>query len=300
MYKGRHIRRRRWWVAGTWALIAALALLLLIPFIEPYRLQVETRELESEQLPVANQALRVVFVSDIHMGGWPFFTAGRLRSLVSDINRQRPDLVLLGGDYASSPEQTLAFLEALPAISANLGIFAVLGETDRPESAADLQTLRDAMKARNITLLVNEAKTVSYGDGRITIAGLDEPQRGRPDLFAVARQVHASDYVILLAHNPSLIEDANKVSDAEGAQDWFDLALFGHTHGNQFFGRFNPLGIAPDVTTASHRKDWVREGRSDILISRGVGTSVLPVRLGCAPMIHRIDIRNPETGRRSN
>ncbi len=291
MYKGRHIRGRKWWVLGTAAAIAAAVLLLLIPFIEPYRLEVEQVELESAQLP-AGHTLWVVFVSDIRMDGWPYFSESRLQGLVNDINRQRPDLVLLGGDYTSSPEQTAEFFRNLPPISATLGVYAVLGEADRPADEDALRELGDVMRAKGITLLVNEVARVPFFEGAVRIAGLDDALAGRPDMTRVSRQVTASEYVILLAHNPSLIESANRASDANGSQDWFDLALFGHTHGNQFFGDLNPLGIGRDVAVASHRKGWIREGRSDILVSRGVGTVGFPVRLGCAPQIHCIGIRS--------
>ena len=67
----------------------------------------------SADLPEAVQPLRVVFVTDIHMGGWPFFSRSRLDGLVAEINRQRADLVLLGGDYAASPEGTMTSSWAL-------------------------------------------------------------------------------------------------------------------------------------------------------------------------------------------
>ncbi len=302
MYRGQHARRRWYWTVLTWAAAAALVLLLLYPFLEPYRLEVEPMTLTSTQLPEFTHGLRIVFVSDIHMGGWPWYHAGRLRGLVSEINRQKPDLVLLGGDYGADPEQTLAFFGQLPAISANLGVYAVLGECDRPAASEEdgglaaaqaVKTLRDVMEARsdNIRLLVNEAVTVPFGSGRIRLVGLDEPQNGSPEVYRTARQVDPADYVILLAHNPSLIEDAIKMD----SRDWFDLALFGHTHGNQFFGSFNPLGLAVDKDNpiaAGHRKGWLREGHNTpILISRGVGTAVLPVRVGCVPQIHRIDVQ---------
>lgn len=294
MYRGRHIRRRRLWVVVTWALIILAAGLLLAPFVEPYRLETEKIRLTSADLPTwleesesaDTHSLRVVFVSDIHQGGWPYYTAGRVQGLVSEINKQKADLVLLGGDYASSPSETIAFFRALPAIKANIGVYAVLGEADRPEDAQGLSELRDVMKSKGITLLVNEVASVPYGMGRVKVAGLDEPQRGEVAISRVAGQVSASDYVILLAHNPSLIDDANRL----GAQDWYDLGFFGHTHGNQFFGNFNPLGIATDVTSSSYRKGWVEGSRNPTLISRGVGTKGLPVRLGCAPQLHVIDI----------
>ncbi len=328
MLKGKHIRHRRRWVIGVWALILVLAGIVLTPFVEPYLVEQEKTELIDAGLPASVQDLRVVYVSDFAQGGWPSMTISRAAGIMRDVNRQIPDLVLLGGDYAASPEGTIAFFEAMPRVSASLGCYAVLGEKDRHISLTDAQKkeilrerdpdgvldetgrqalleeaeeaanaerierLRAVMAAKGITLLVNETASVRYGDGTIVIVGMDEPTYGRPNFTAAARQVTSGQYVILLAHNPSQIEEAIKAADANGAQDWFDLALFGHTMGNQFFGGFNPLGIAADVTTASHRKGWIREAHdTPMLISRGIGTVGLPVRLGCRPQIHVIDIR---------
>ena len=327
MYRGKHIRHRRAWILSTWAAILLVVVLLLIPFIEPYRLDVDTVQLTSFDLAKGPQPLRVVFVSDFCTGGWPYLTQNRANGIIRQINNLNADLVLLGGDYAANPADTLAFFEQLPAIKAG-HVYADLGEKDRsgefsgkeqeailkekdPEGKLTqeqreqllksakrqkdnerIKTLRDAMDAKDIQLLVNETVTVGYGDGgMVTIIGIDEPIQGEPNLIGVAKQVKTSDYVILLGHNPSVIEDATRASDADGRQNWFDLALFGHTHGNQFFGGFNPLGLAKDVVTSSHRKGWVREIHdTPILISRGTGTSVLPVRLGCVPQIHCIDV----------
>ena len=328
MYKGKHIRHRRRWIIGTWALIILAAAIVLMPFIEPYRLEVEAVELTDVQLPEATQSLRVVFASDFARSGWPFLTDGRAASVIGEINRQNADIVLFGGDYAAVPEDTVAFFESLPSVRWSLGCYAVLGEKDRYVPLTDAQKraalerrdpegrctdemraailaeeeeafnrqrieqLRDVMHAKGITLLINECESVRYGDGTVTVAGLDDPILGHADFAATAGRVASNDYVILLAHNPSLIEDAIKAASASGAQDWFDLAFFGHTMGNQFFGSFNPLGIATDVTTASHRKGWIREAHdTPMLISRGVGTVGLPVRLGCRPQIHVTDIR---------
>ena len=292
MYKGKHIRRRGVWIAATWALIALVIVLVLIPFIEPYRLEVETVQLTSADLAPGPKPLRVVFVSDFCQGGWPYLTQGRTEGIISRVNSMNPDLVLLGGDYASDPDGTVAFFRNLPKIRAG-HVYAVLGEADQG-TTEQRQALLDVLKEKEIKLLVNEMVSVNYGDGgSVKIIGIDEPINGQPDLNGVARKVQTSDYVILLGHNPSVIEDATRAADADGRQNWFDLALFGHTHGNQFFGSFNPLGLAKDVITPSHRKGWVREVHdTPILISRGIGTSVFPVRLGCMPQIHCIDVQS--------
>ena len=103
MYRGKHIRRRGWWIAGTWILIILVALLVLMPFLEPYLLEVDRHELLCADLPQDIKQLRVVYLSDIHQGGFPWFTQARTDDLVAQIKLEKPDLIILGGDYADDP-----------------------------------------------------------------------------------------------------------------------------------------------------------------------------------------------------
>ena len=110
-----------------------------------------------------------------------------------------------------------------------------------------------------------------------------------PDLKTVSSQVSARDYVILLCHNPSIIADAQQTRNADGDLNWFDLGLFGHTHGGQMQFFSGLLGIADDVSDR-YLSGWFTENRVDLLVSHGVGTSVFPARLFCPPQIHLIEV----------
>ena len=98
--------------------------------------------------------------------------------------------------------------------------------------------------------------------------------------------------MIFLSHNPSVIPDAQRATDASGRLGWFDLALFGHTHGGQIAGLGPLMGIGDDVEDR-YRRGWLTENRSSLLVSNGVGTSVIPARVFRAPQIHCIDIALP-------
>jgi hypothetical protein len=78
-------------------------------------------------------------------------------------------------------------------------------------------------------------------------------------------------------------------TDASGSLGWFDLGLFGHTHGGQMMFFSSALGIAEDVSDR-YREGWKKENRADLLISHGVGVSVVPFRLFCFPQIHLIEL----------
>ena len=207
-------------------------------------------------------------------------------------NGLRPDLVLFGGDYATDHQSAVQFFQKLRSgekIRSRYGAFGVVGETDRGESDFDLTELTEAMTNADVEPLVNRSVSVNIGAARIYIAGLDDATAGKPDLKTVSRSVSASDYVIFLAHNPSVIPDAQLAKDSSGNLGWFDLGLFGHTHGGQMLFFSSLLGIADDIPER-YKGGWLKENRADLLVSRGVGTSVYPGRLFCLPQIHYIEV----------
>ena len=271
-------------------LIIALIILLLLswPFLEPFMLDTETITLTHADLPAGIGQLRIVYASDIHKGG--LYTDRRVQSLVSHINACNADIVLLGGDYADDSAGAIEFFQSLPRIHSRYGVFAVLGNHDRTIPESNLTTLRGAMQAVGVTPLINNISQVRIGVSSIWIAGIDDIGNGRPDLEGVAGQLTASDYVIFLSHSPAVIPDALKAKDRNGRTDWFDLGLFGHTHGGQI-ALIGPL-LKDDGVPDAYTQGWFKHNRADMLVSRGVGTSGLPVRLFCPPQIHLITINS--------
>ena len=294
LHLGRHAKHR--FLKRTAHILAAILILFMLayPFIEPNVLNVHMTAIESTAFPSSLRPLRIVFVSDIHMQSWPFFTQSGLSGLVRKINAQNPDLVLFGGDYAESPEKTEAFFRALPVIRANYGVFAVLGEHDIPEDPDQMSLLRAAMVAKNVTPLVNDVVPVRIGmDTSILVAGLDDLTTGSPNLQALSAQCRNEQFVIFLCHNPEVIQDAQLALDMNGKRNWFDLGLFGHTHGGQIAPFRELLGISPTVPD-EYIHGIISEGKTTYVISNGVGTSKLPIRLFCPPEINVITVAYPK------
>ena len=271
-------------------LVIALVVLLILawPFIEPFMLETESVTLTAEDLPAGVGQLRIVYATDIHKGG--LFTDGRVIDLISHINACNADIVLLGGDYAQDSASAIDFFHSLPRIHARYGVYAVLGNHDRTIPESNLTTLRAAMQAAGVTPLVNAVSRVRIGVNDIYIAGIDDIGNGHPDLKGVAGQAAASDYVIFLSHSPAVIPDALKAVDRNGSQGWFDLGLFGHTHGGQI-ALIGPM-LKDDDVPDQYTQGWFKQNRIDMLVSRGVGTSGLPARLFCAPQIHLITVNS--------
>lgn len=263
-----------------------LAVLLIWPFAEPWMLETEPVTLSCADLPEGIGQLRIVYATDIHQGG--LYTQQRVESLISHINACSADIVLLGGDYAQDSTTAIEFFRHLPRIHSRYGAYAVLGNHDRTIPESNLTTLRGAMISAGITPLVNDVSEVRIGINRIFIAGIDDVDNGYPDLKAVASQTDEADYVIFLSHSPAAIEDALAARDRNGRKDWFDLGLFGHTHGGQV-ALLGPL-LKDNGVPTKYLSGWFRHNRTDMLVSRGVGTSGLPVRFLCMPQIHLITV----------
>ena len=288
--RGRHqVRnrhRRRWLIF----LIVLLILMICYPLVEARLLQTENKTLQSDDFPIEANNLRVVYLSDIHYGFW--FSDADLSRLIGRINSLRPDLLLFGGDYATDNETAIKFFRALQkqgTIHSRYGIYGVIGEADRGESDATCKQLTEAMTNAGVVPLVNKVAPVNIAGRQIFIAGLDDKITGKPDIKGIAKSVNAGDYVILLCHNPSVIQEAQVAVDASGNLSWFDLGLFGHTHAGQMTFFSSVLNIAEDVPDR-YRSGWLKENRVDLLISPGIGTSVFPGRLFCFPTIHCITL----------
>ena len=282
--KNRHHRR---WLIVIFCLVV---LMFCYPFIEARLIQVDRADLKSDDLPAEANNLRIVYLSDIHYGFW--FSDGDLGRLIAKINSLRPDLILFGGDYATDNQTAVKFFHSLQqhgTLHSRYGIYGVIGETDRGDSDYSRDQLTEAMTNAGVTPLVNKTLPVNIGSHQIYVAGVDDYQTGQPDLKSVSRTVSSKDYVIFLSHNPSIIPDAQLATDKSGNLGWFDLGLFGHTHGGQMLFFSSLLGLGEDVPDR-YKGGWLKENRVDLLVSPGIGTSVWPGRLFCPPQIHYMEI----------
>lgn len=277
---------------GLRFLIAMAALLaaavLLWPFAEPFLVQTEQTALASGDLPDGIGSLRIVYLTDLHTDA--FLADSRIHGLINQVNSCGADLVLLGGDYASDAESAAEFFRSMPRMHARYGVYAVMGSSDRTIAQGSTGALRAAMKGAGVTPLVNSVSAIRMGTDTIYVAGLDDAEKGSPDITGLAAQVRAEDFVILLSHSPAVIDEALFARDAAGRIGWFDLGLFGKTHGGQI--GFLPRFICGDDVPDAYLRGWKKLNRVDLLISAGVGTSGPPIRMFCLPKIHLITVRS--------
>ena len=288
-YKYRRPQRRHIPVA---AILAALVLLMVAayPFVEACTLSVEEHILYVSDLPANLKNIKIVYAADIHQCWW--FGQRRVDELFTRLNNLSADIILLGGDYAVDSDSAVTFFDNAPRLHARLGVFGVVGNHDRTPPESNFQLLKDAMKDAGVTPLVNSVSRVKVGQSYLYIAGVDDNNNGFPDVKGVASQVRKEDFVVFVAHSPEMLVDAQKAQDANGDGHWFDLALFGHTHGGQInlFG-YRPFRNVSGELSARYLSGWLEENRAGILITNGVGTSGLPMRLFAQPQVHLITLK---------
>ena len=121
----------------------------------------------------------------------------------------------------------------------------------------------------------------------MAVAGVDDFYNGYPDLEKTAAACREADFSIFLSHSPDILPETYALPGGP----FYQLALCGHTHGGQvrLFG--HALKSSSDYGDR-FLSGWYRENEVDILVSNGVGTSMLPVRFEARPQIHLITLKN--------
>jgi uncharacterized protein len=268
----------------TRAIVAALILTALYGVvIEPSRLVVREYPLALPQLPADLSGVRVALVADIHAGA-PWIRERKLRRIVSEVNAAKPDLILLLGDYVTmavlggrriAPERLTPILSGLRA---PYGTYAVLGNHDgwfnRTRVSASLERA-------GITVLRNESSSIAIGTTRLTLLGLADVRTDAPDLSAVASLPQP---VIVMTHSPDVFPKIRTP---------VLLTVAAHTHGGQV--RLPLLGslIVPSVYGQRYARGHIVERGQHLFVSTGIGTSLLPVRIGVVPEITILELRSP-------
>lgn len=241
-----------------------------------------TVHVDHREIPVprnGTRPLRVAFASDFHAGATT--AADVLAAACAQLEALRPDVLLLGGDFVSVRADDIHILaDMLAKVHAPLGKFGVFGNHDL---RANRQILAGALAAAGVRMLVNEAARLPAPHDDVTIIGLDDPIRGTPrgDILD-----DAHGFRILLMHAP---DGLLAVGDRH-----YDLALCGHTHGGQVVLPGGTMPYLPhgELSRAYAVGTFQLGSAKDrvLLVSRGVGCSTLPVRVGCPSEIHLIEI----------
>jgi predicted MPP superfamily phosphohydrolase len=245
---------------------------------EPFRLTIEHHQIHLRRLPPELDGFRIVHLSDIHHS--PFTSRQQIERAVATASRLQPDIIALTGDYISKEREYAApCAELLGRLRARHGVFAVLGNHDHWTDAA---LITDLFRAEGITVLVNQGMRFEKNGASFWLAGVDDTMVGLEDLPLALAGSREEEMKLVLAHNPIILRRA--------ARAGVDLVLSGHTHGGQV--NLRPEKSASGRPRRRLLKGLARQGETQIYVTRGLGTVVLPVRFGCPPEVSLLELRS--------
>jgi uncharacterized protein len=253
---------------------ATAAAVVYAGWIEPRRLVIVRRTLHLPRWPRALDGLRLGLLSDLH-GGALHANVRAFARAVERLNEERPDAMLLLGDYLDAhpiwgariePE---AIARELAQLNAPLGRFAVLGNHDWNDAG---DRMWRALQNAGIEVLENRA--LPAGDAYV--AGLADLRRRRPDLPGTLAHVPADAPVILLSHDPDVFPFV---------PDRVAVTLSGHTHGGQVAIPVLRRAVIPSHYGERYARGHIVEDGRHLYVTSGLGTSGLPLRLLAPPEI---------------
>ena len=229
-------------------------------------------------LPRAFDGTTVAFLTDLHHG--PFTSIDYVTSVVRTTLALRPDLILLGGDYSLKDKKYIApCFHVLSGLRAPLGVFGVLGNHDYWHGVDET---REGFRSAGITELTNTGAWIERGKCRFRLAGVDDLWMGRVNVEAAVGDVKSDEACLLVSHNPDVTE---KLRDPR-----VGLILSGHTHGGQVVFP----GGAPFVPSHYGQKylhGVCRGPVATVYVSRGLGCTSIPVRVGSRPELTLVTLR---------
>jgi uncharacterized protein len=241
---------------------------------EPRSGRVRECEIVLGRWPAELDGLRAALVSDLHAGA-PHVREERIERVVAAVNAQRPDLVLLLGDYIDSEVRfgsrvvPAAVAERLAALHAPLGVLAVLGNHDWHN---DGPGMRAALRSAGIPVLENDAVRA----GGVWVAGVEDMRYRKPDVERALREVPPGAPAILLSHDPDLFPQV---------PDRVALTVSGHLHGGQVGVPLLRRPFIPSRFGERYARGHVVEDGRHLYVTSGFGTTGWPVRLLAPPEV---------------
>lgn len=247
-----------------------------------------TFEISDEKIGEAFDGFTIVQISDLHNAT---FGEGNVK-LLSMIKNNEPDIIVVTGDVVDSRRTNIEiakdFFEKAVEIAP---VYYVTGNHEA-RIGDNYDELYDFIKESDVTLLENEKAVISKGEDEICICGITDPTFA-PD-NVIEEEFIASRYIdglfekgsfnILLAHKPEFFDIY--------AEKNFDLVFSGHAHGGQFRfpfvgGVFAPgQGLFPKYDSGLYEKD-----NTSMIVSRGIGNSIIPLRLFNRPEIITVKLK---------
>src|ERR1035437_478143 len=233
---------------------------------------------------------RLILISDLHADRHT--DSKRLGNYIDKVNNLKPDLVLIGGDMISgNPQYIDTAAKYVGKIKAQYGVFSCRGDHDywayRPDMQRSLREITNALGKYNVPMLDNENKKLDIKGAKMLISFITYtyPDKINPDLLDKLLSDKKEDLNILLLHQPE------GGIPSKAARKNYDLMLSGHTHGGQITFLFPFFNLSPTLIETRYVRGDFHIGNMLLVLTRGLGMSLVPLRLNSTPQITVITIK---------
>ena len=240
---------------------------------------VETNEFNIGTPLKSNATIRILQISDLHLRE----LTDRHKQLADQVNGLHPDLLLFTGDTIESEKGLRHLYNLLKLFDPDVQKAAVMGNWER-QFEIHPDKLQHVYETNNGTLLINRSKVYTVNGKRFMVTGVDDMIKGRADFAAAVKGIGSEEHHFVLSHCPDyrdhIEREINRINMTRPADQKLniDYVFSGHSHG----GQVNIMGFTPMLPPGVGRyvRGWFRDKSPMLYVSKGIGTSVLPVRFG--------------------
>lgn len=268
---------RKKYIKSAIVLLIVITLLLFCNFQNKH-LETTHYTYEAEQLGVDLDGYRIVQISDLHNAKF----GKNNQKLVDRIRECAPDMIVLTGDLVDSNhtnvDRAVQFVNEIVKICP---VYYVTGNHEYWLDTSEYENLMDGVASAGVIILDNQVVEISRWDAKFRLVGLDDKSLADGTLEALLSD--EKELTVVLAHEPQYL--------ARYAGTGVDLVLSGHAHGGQFRLPFVGGIVAPDQGFLPEYTagEYYMNG-TEMIVSRGLGNSVIPVRLFNYPEIVCVDL----------
>ena len=264
-----------------------------------YRFKIHKVKIKFEELPKNFEGLRIVHISDLHLGSFNF-RYHILDRAVRLINHLEADFIFFTGDLVNNHAWELkGWQRVLNKLEAKRGKYAVLGNHDYGDYSqwkslkakqSNFGLIKYFYKRINFKLLLNEADVVEINGDKIAVLGVENwgnpPFKQYGDLKKSLKNITDIPFKILLSHDPS------HWNEEVVERTTIALTLSGHTHGMQAGIKFKNINWSPIQYKYKHWAGLYKHNKQYLYVNRGLGWLGFPGRLGMRPEITFIELHN--------
>jgi predicted MPP superfamily phosphohydrolase len=257
-------------------------------FIEPYNIETSRHTIPIGAENKALETMRIIHLSDLHL-----LRIGKYeKRIIESVNKENADYIFITGDHVGYNQDFEVANRFFNSLESKHGLYFVFGNSDYSNMRTFFTAAKNEPLKPSITLLRNSSVEERLSTVRLTIAGLDDPISGYDKPHELAHLSQTPGFKILLAH--AYTESVESLATHVG----FDLVLTGHTHGGQ-------INILPKRFVQSWRNmkeenfisffaGLYQDNTTWVHVSRGIGTSYLPIRFRARPEITIFDFKEAE------